>query len=114
MAVITFILVVLLLYSELTFFFWPGLKFRFAPDADLHAKLKLNVDMTVAMPCDCELFGKLFPKIHYRCSFAVIGADILDKTNTNAYTFGRLKEEPTWWQLEPDQRVYFDEVALSF
>ena len=54
MAVITFILVVLLLYSELTYFFWPGLKFRFAPDADLHAKLKLNVDMTVAMPCDCE------------------------------------------------------------
>ena len=53
-AVITFILVVLLLYSELTYFFWPGLKFRFAPDADLHAKLKLNVDMTVAMPCDCE------------------------------------------------------------
>ena len=53
-AVITFILVVLLLYSELTYFFWPGLKFRFAPDGDLHAKLKLNVDMTVAMPCDCE------------------------------------------------------------
>jgi len=53
-AVITFILVVLLLYSELTYFFWPGLKFRFAPDADMHAKLKLNVDMTVAMPCDCE------------------------------------------------------------
>ena len=53
-AVITFILVVLLLYSELTYFFWPGLKFRFAPDADLHAKLKLNVDMTVAMPCDRE------------------------------------------------------------
>jgi len=91
-AVITFILVVLLLYSELTYFFWPGLKFRFAPDADLHAKLKLNVDMTVAMPCD------------------LIGADILDKTNTNAYTFGRLKEEQTWWQLEPAQRVYFDEV----
>ena len=46
------------------------------------------------------------------CSFSVIGADILDKTNTNAFTFGRLKEEQTWWQLEPDQRVYFDEVAF--
>ena len=43
----------------------------------------------------------------------MIGADILDKTNTNAYTFGRLKEEQTWWQLEPAQRVYFDEVAFS-
>ena len=43
-----------------------------------------------------------------------MGADILDKTNTNAYTFGRLKEEQTWWQLEPAQRVYFDEVDFSF
>ena len=48
------------------------------------------------------------------CSFSVIGADILDKTNTNAFTFGRLKEEQTWWQLEPDQRVYFDEVVFLF
>ena len=46
------------------------------------------------------------------CSFSVIGADILDKTNTNAFTFGRLKEEQTWWHLEPDQRVYFDEVVF--
>ena len=46
------------------------------------------------------------------CSLSVIGADILDKTNTNAFTFGRLKEEQTWWELEPDQRVYFDEVVF--
>lgn len=91
-AVITFFMVVLLLYSELNYFLWPGLKFRFAPDADMHAKLKLNVDMTIAMPCD------------------LIGADILDKTNTNAYTFGRLREEPTWWELEEAQRIHFDEV----
>jgi len=91
-AVITFILCVLLLYSELTYFCWPGLKFRFAPDADMHAKLKLNVDMTIAMPCD------------------LIGADILDKTNTNAFMFGRLREEPTWWALEEAQRNHFDEV----
>lgn len=91
-AVITFMLVVLLLYSELTYFYWPGLKFRFAPDADMHAKLKLNVDMTIAMPCD------------------LIGADILDKTSTNAFTFGRLREEPTWWELEEAQRIHFDEV----
>ena len=44
----------------------------------------------------------------------MIGADILDKTNTNAFTFGRLKEEQTWWQLEEAQRVYFDEVLSTF
>jgi len=91
-AVITFFLVVLLLYSELNYYLWPGLKFRFVPDSDLQAKLKLNVDLTVAMPCD------------------LIGADILDKTNTNAYSFGRLREEPTWWELEEAQRNHFDEV----
>ena len=34
----------------------------------------------------------------------VIGADILDKTGQNAYSFGRLKEEPTWWELDSNQR----------
>ena len=53
-AIITFFLVVLMLYSEMNYYFWPGLKFRFAPDSDMNAKLKFNVDMTVAMPCDCE------------------------------------------------------------
>jgi len=91
-AIITFFLVVLMVYSEMNYYFWPGLKFRFAPDADMSAKLKFNVDMTVAMPCD------------------LIGADILDKTNQNAFTFGRLKEEPTWWELDSAQRIHFEEV----
>jgi len=91
-AIITFFFVVLMLYSEFNYYFWPALKFRFAPDADMSAKLKFNVDMTVAMPCD------------------LIGADILDKTNQNAFTFGRLREEPTWWELDAAQRIHFDEV----
>jgi len=91
-ALITFFLVVILVYSEVNYFLWPGYKFRFAPDADMSAKLKLNVDLTIAMPCD------------------LIGADILDKTSQNAYSFGRLREEPTWWELEEAQRIHFDEV----
>ena len=57
-ALVTFLLVCLLLYSELSYFLRPGLKFRFSPDADLAARLKLNVDMTIAMPCDCKLRGQ--------------------------------------------------------
>lgn len=91
-SIITFSLVMLMLYSELNYFLFPGYKFRFAPDADFLAKLKLNVDMTVAMPCD------------------LIGADILDKTGQNAFSFGRLREEPTWWELDSNQRIHFDEV----
>lgn len=53
-SIITFLLVISMLYSEFNYFVFPGYKFRFVPDADFTAKLKLNVDMTVAMPCDCE------------------------------------------------------------
>ena len=104
-------MVVLLLYSELNYFLWPGLKFRFAPDADMHAKLKLNVDMTIAMPCDCKSLVDALGDDDVLALSPVIGADILDKTNTNAYTFGRLREEPTWWELEEAQRIHFDEVS---
>ena len=40
----------------------------------------------------------------------MIGADILDKTGQNAFSFGRLREEPTWWELDTNQRIHFDEV----
>jgi len=52
-AILTFVVVVVMLYSELSYFYRPGLKFRFSPDADLEAKLKINVDITVAMQCSC-------------------------------------------------------------
>jgi hypothetical protein len=43
----------------------------------------------------------------------VMGADILDKTNQNAFSFGRLREEATWYQLEENQRQHFEEVSGS-
>ena len=104
-----------MLYSEMNYYFWPGLKFRFAPDADMSAKLKFNVDMTVAMPCDCEYYSLSVFQLHEFSSttlFLVIGVDILDKTNQNAFTFGRLREEPTWWELDTAQRIHFDEVGF--
>ena len=42
--------------------------------------------------------------------FPVIGADILDSTNQNTFSFGRLKEEPTWFELETAQRSHFEAV----
>lgn len=91
-SILTFLLVLLLLYVEFHYFLYPGYKFRFAPDSQFTGKLKLNVDLTVAMPCD------------------LVGADILDKTGQNAFSFGRLREEPTWWELDSNQRIHFDEV----
>ena len=42
--------------------------------------------------------------------FSVIGADILDKTNQNAFSFGRLREDNAWYELEDHQAIYFEEV----
>lgn len=46
----------------------------------------------------------------YFLLLTVIGADILDKTGQNAFSFGRLREEPAWWELDTNQRKHFDEV----
>ncbi|XP_045462210.1 endoplasmic reticulum-Golgi intermediate compartment protein 2 isoform X2 [Harmonia axyridis] len=64
--------------------------FRFSPDTDFDAKLKINIDITVAMPC------------------SNVGADILDSTNQNVFRFGSLQEEDTWFELAPNQRIHFD------
>lgn len=40
--------------------------------------------------------------------FSGIGADILDSTNQNVFSFGILEEQDTWWELCPEQRAYFE------
>lgn len=63
--------------------------FKFVPDnEDLDAKLRVNLDLTVASPCHS------------------IGADILD--STNQYGFGELQEIDTWWEQDESQQAYFD------
>lgn len=45
--------------------------------------------------------------------FADIGADILDSTNQNVFSFGILEEQDTWWELCPNQRAYFEYMQHS-
>ena len=40
--------------------------------------------------------------------FSDIGADILDSTNQNVFSFGILQEEDTWFELDSNQRMHFD------
>jgi hypothetical protein len=40
----------------------------------------------------------------------VIGADNLDSTGQNTFGFGRLREDPTWFELDHMQRKHFDAV----
>lgn len=92
LSIIALILILWLLYSEITYYIHSKLIFKFSPDTELDSKLKINIDMTVAMPC------------------ALIGADILDSTSQNVFAFGELKEEDTWFELSPEQRLHFDSV----
>lgn len=34
----------------------------------------------------------------------------MDSTNQNTFSFGRLKEDPTWFELDRLQRQHFDAV----
>ena len=52
--IITVLLALCLVWSEVTYFVNPAHKFSFIPDTDFEAKLQINVDMTIAMPCDCK------------------------------------------------------------
>jgi hypothetical protein len=56
-SVVSCCLIVWLLYSEISYYLDANFKFRFVPDSDFDAKLKINVDVTVAMPClgKCQL-----------------------------------------------------------
>lgn len=51
--------------------------------------------------CFLELYAKFF---------SGIGADISDSTNANVFSFGILKEDPTWFELDRIQRRHFEEI----
>lgn len=87
---ISFCIIVYLTAAETWYFLDSKLLFKFVPDTEISAKLKINIDITVAMPC------------------SRIGADILDSTNQNFEHFEILKEEDTWWDLSSEQRSHFN------
>ncbi|XP_022192383.1 endoplasmic reticulum-Golgi intermediate compartment protein 2 [Nilaparvata lugens] len=89
---ITLTLITWLVYSEIRYYFDNRFIFKFSPDTDYDGKIKLNIDITVAMPCQN------------------VGADILDSTNQNVMMFGNLEEENTWFELSLEQRRHFDNV----
>ena len=54
---VTCCIIIWLLYAEISYYLDANFKFRFVPDTEFDAKLKINVDLTVAMPChgECHL-----------------------------------------------------------
>ncbi|KAK4306375.1 hypothetical protein Pmani_021794 [Petrolisthes manimaculis] len=91
-SVLSLSIVMWLLVMEVMYYMETTFTFSFTPDTDFTQKLKINVDITVAMPC------------------RFVGADVLDLTGQQVMTFGSLEMEDTWWVLDPDQRVHFEGV----
>lgn len=50
-SVISFALIFWLLYSEINYYLHSKFIFKFSPDIDYDERLKINIDITVAMPC---------------------------------------------------------------
>lgn len=91
-SLLTFVLIAILVISEIQYYMASQLKYEYDIDPDFEGKLKLNIDITVAMKC------------------SHVGADILDLTGQNAETFGHLKEEDVIFELSPRQKTFFDMV----
>ncbi|CAH1113292.1 unnamed protein product [Psylliodes chrysocephalus] len=89
-SIISFVIILWLVYSEINYYLDSKFVFKFSPDIELEEQLKINVDITIAMPCQ------------------YIGADILDSTNQNTFKFGTLEEEDTWFELDTNQQIHFD------
>nr|KAG5695424.1 hypothetical protein BaRGS_033549 [Batillaria attramentaria] len=83
-------LIIILVVSEIQYYTATELKFDYEVDTNLTRKVKINIDMTVAMKCQ-----------H-------MGADVLDQTGQDVFSYGKLKEEPAYFQLSPRQQEYLD------
>ncbi|KAK8725725.1 hypothetical protein OTU49_010717, partial [Cherax quadricarinatus] len=90
--VISLLVMSWLVVMEMMYYMDTTFTYTFTPDADFTEKLKINIDITVAMPC------------------RFVGADVLDMTGQQVMTFGSLDMEDTWWVLDPDQRLHFEGV----
>lgn len=87
-SLVTFVFIVILVISEIHYYTSTHLKFDYIVDTEVDGKIKINVDMTVAMRCE------------------YIGADVLDQTGEDTQSFGTLKMDNTLFELSPRQKHY--------
>ncbi|KAM4572957.1 endoplasmic reticulum-Golgi intermediate compartment protein 2-like isoform 1-T1 [Odontesthes bonariensis] len=86
-SLIAFTLMAVLAFLEFFVYRNTWMKYEYEVDKDFSSKLRINVDITVAM----------------RCQY--IGADVLDLAETMVASDG-LKYEPVNFELSPDQRLW--------
>lgn len=93
LSLISRIIIIFLIYKEVTYFQNSNVLFTFYPDVNLDTRVRMTVDITIAMPC-----------------IGLSGVDLIDDTKQDVFTHGILKRENTWWELDENQREYFNEM----
>lgn len=91
-----FAVIGVLVFFELKYFFDKELKYSYEVDFDHTSKLKLNIDITVAMPC------------------SVLGPDVMDSTSKDILTDQKINMDDTWFEMSPNQEKMHDRIAYMY
>ncbi|XP_033645795.1 endoplasmic reticulum-Golgi intermediate compartment protein 2-like [Asterias rubens] len=87
LALLTFSLIIILVVSEVRYYMETRMKYEYNVDTDLTSKLRINLDITVAMKCGW------------------IGADVVDVSGmTTSPAQGALGEEAVFFEMSSEQR----------
>lgn len=87
------ILVIYLIYKEVSYYYDASSVFKFKPDIDMDDKVQFHVDITVAMPCT-----------------SLSGVDLMDETQQDVFSYGTLQREDTFWKMSEEEKSNFELV----
>jgi len=91
-----FAVIGVLVFFELKYFFDKELKYSYDVDFDHTSKLKLNIDITVAMSC------------------SILGPDVMDSTSKDILTDQTIDMEDTWFEMSPNQEKMHYIIAYMY
>jgi len=84
-SILVFLFIGILVVSEVIYYIETDFQYRYEVDKDADHKIRINIDMTVAMDCED------------------IGADVLDVAGASIPTDNHLKLEPTYFKMSASQ-----------
>ena len=88
-SILTFLFIGILVFSEFLYYRGTEMKYAYEVDKETDSKIRINVDMTVAMRC------------------SDIGADVLDLSGTSIDTQNNLKLEDAYFEMSTNQKSWW-------
>ncbi|XP_066933502.1 endoplasmic reticulum-Golgi intermediate compartment protein 2-like [Clytia hemisphaerica] len=88
-SILVFLFIGILIVSEFIYYLDTDVKYQYEVDKDSEHKMRINIDMTVAMECND------------------IGADVLDVAGASISTDEHLKMEPTYFKMSNNQLTWW-------